>query len=159
GQDVGIAPSAVAALGPAVEIEPLAAIVDMAVDRARSAQGLAARGGDGAPAGPFAGLGLVEPVHLGIDQGVHEAGRDMDEGVPVPGARLEHADRDALVLAQPRSQYAAGRSRADDDIVESFHAMTTVRQVGEFGKYLTSTDREVVVFRQARPPAIRSLQI
>ena len=133
GQHVGIAPAAVAALGPAVEIEPLAAIVDMAVDRARPAQGLAARGGDGAPAGPFAGLGLVEPVHPRIDQGVHEAGRDMDEGVPVPRPRLEDADRDVLVLAQPGSQYAAGRSRADDDIVESFHAMTTVREVSRFG--------------------------
>src|SRR4029450_5125879 len=138
-------PAAVAALGPAVEVEPLAAIVDMAVDRARSAQGLAARGGDGAPTGPFAGLGLVEPVHLGIDQGVHEAGRDMDEGVPVPRTRLEHADCDVLVLAQPRSQYAAGRSRADDDIVESFHAMTTVRQVGEFGNAPASPIRSLQI--------------
>src|SRR4029450_6005283 len=139
-------PAAVAALGPAVEVEPLAAIVDMAVDRARPAQGLAARGGDGAPAGPFAGFGLVEPVHLGIDQGVHEAGRNMDEGVPIPRPRLKDADRDALTPAHPASQPAAGRSRADDDIVESFHAMTTVRQVGRFGNYLTSTDREVVKF-------------
>src|SRR5690606_6519546 len=42
GQHVGITPAMVAALRPAVEIEPLAAIVDEAVDRARSAERLAA---------------------------------------------------------------------------------------------------------------------
>ena len=63
GQHVGIAPAVVAALGPAVEVQPLAAIVDVAVDRAGAAQRLAARGGDAPAAGPLAGLGRVEPVH------------------------------------------------------------------------------------------------
>src|SRR5262245_33630307 len=122
GQHVGVAPAAVAALRPAVEVEPLAAIVDMAVDRARAAQRLAARGGDRAAAGPFAGLGLVEPVHARIDQRVHEAGRDMDEGMPVARAGLEHADRDTRILAQAAREHAAGRAGADDDVVECFHA-------------------------------------
>ena len=45
-QHVDIAPAAVAALRPVVEIRALAAIVDHAVDRARPAQRAALRGGD-----------------------------------------------------------------------------------------------------------------
>ena len=138
GQHVGIAPAAIAALRPAVEVEPLAAIVDVAVDRARAAQRLAARRGDAPAAGPFAGLGGVEPVHRRIDQRVHEAGRDMDEGMPVARPRLEHADRRLAVLAEPVGEHAAGRAGTHDHVVESLHAMTNVRQVGEFGTTPTS---------------------
>ena len=121
GQHVGIAPAAIAALRPAVEIQPLAAIVDMAVDRARAAQRLAARGGDPPAAGPFAGFGGVEPVHARIDQRVHEAGRNMDEGMPVGRAGLEHADRGLFVFAEAIGEHAACRARAHDHVVEAFH--------------------------------------
>ena len=126
GQHVGVAPAVVAALRPAVEIHALAAIVDMAVDRARTAQGLAARRGDAPAAGPFAGLRGVEPVHPRIDQRVHEAGGNMDERMPVPRPGLEHADADARVLAQAAGEHAAGRSGADDDVVEGFHQVLAI---------------------------------
>jgi len=114
-------PAAIAALRPTVEVQPLAAIVDVAVDRARAAQRLAARRRDSPAAAPFAGLGGVEPVHARIDQRVHEAGRDMDEGMPVGRTGLEHADRGLLVLAQPVGEHAACRTGTHDHIVEIFH--------------------------------------
>ena len=120
-QHVGIAPAVIAALGPAVEVEPLATIVDVAVDRTGAAQRLAAGSGDAPAAGPLAGLGTVEPVHPRIDQRVHEAGGNMDEGMPVRGTRLEDADGGLLVLAQAAGQHAAGRAGAHDHIVETFH--------------------------------------
>ena len=46
GQHVDIAPAAIAALRPIVEIRALAAVVDHAVDRTRPAQRAALRGGD-----------------------------------------------------------------------------------------------------------------
>src|SRR6185312_6004890 len=52
GQDVRIAPAAIAELRPGLEIEPLAAIEDQAVDRARAAERLAARREDAPAAGP-----------------------------------------------------------------------------------------------------------
>src|SRR3546814_13444395 len=70
-----IAPAAVAALRPAVEIHALAAVVDVAVDRAGAAQRLAARRPDPPPAGPLARLNVVEPVHRRIDHGLHEVDR------------------------------------------------------------------------------------
>src|SRR5580704_4008248 len=126
GQHVGIAPAVVAALRPAVEIHALAAIVDVAVDRARAAQGLAARCGDAPTAGPFAGLRGVEPVHPWIDQRVHEARRNVDERMPVPRPGFEYADRDVPVFAQAAGEHAAGRSGADDDIVEGFHQVLAI---------------------------------
>ena len=122
GKHVGIAPAAIAALCPAVEVETLAAIVDVAVDRAGATQRLAARCGDRPAAGPFARLGLVEPVHLGIDQRVHEAGRDMDEGMPVAWTGFQYADRDVGILAQPAGQHAARRAGAHDHVVETLHS-------------------------------------
>ena len=121
GKHVGITPAAVAALCPAIEVEPLAAIVDVTVDRTRTAQRLAARRRDAPATGPFAGLGAVEPVHARIDQRVHEAGRDMDEGMPIRRPGFQDADRDARVLAQPVGQHAAGRAGAHDHIVETVH--------------------------------------
>ena len=117
GEHVGVAPAAVAELRPGVEVHGLAAIVDVAVDRAGAAQRLAARGEDAPPAGPRAGLHAVEPVHARIVVGLDEAGGDVDVGVPVARARLEHAHAGLAVRGQPVGEHAAGRARADDHIV------------------------------------------
>src|SRR3989442_15357120 len=58
-QHVGIAPAAIAHLRPGIKILTLAAVVDVAVDRGRSAERLAARRIDAAAAGPRAHLLLV----------------------------------------------------------------------------------------------------
>ena len=121
GEHVGVAPAAIAELRPGVEVHALAAIVDVAVDGAGAAERLAARREDAPPAGPLAGLHAVEPVHARVVVGLDEAGGDMDEGVPVAGAGLEHQHGRRAVLAQPVGEHAAGRTRPDDDVVEGLH--------------------------------------
>ena len=126
-QHVRIAPAAVSALRPAVIVEPLAAIVDVAVDRRRSAERLAARRENAPPAGPFARLLGVEPVQARLMEQLDEARRDMDVGVPVARARFEHADGRACILAQAVGEDAARRPGADDHIVECVHAVLSWR--------------------------------
>ena len=63
-QHVRIAPAAIAELRPRVKVLALAAIVDMAVDRTRSAECLAARRKDAAASGPLARLHHQAMVHL-----------------------------------------------------------------------------------------------
>src|SRR3546814_20208664 len=75
GQAVGIAPAAVAALPPAVEIHALAAVVEVAVDRAGAAQRLPARRPAPPPAGPPARPPVVKPITRRIAHGLHETGR------------------------------------------------------------------------------------
>ena len=86
GQHVRIAPAAVAELRPGVEILALAAVVDVAVDRGRAAERLAARRVDAAAAGPGPGLLLVGPVDALHVKRLDEAGRQMDVGMPVAWA-------------------------------------------------------------------------
>ena len=88
GQHVLIAPAAIAELRPGVEILALAAIIDVAVDRGGAAERLAARRVDAAAAGPGTRLLLVGPVDALHVKGLDEAGRQMDVGMPVAGARL-----------------------------------------------------------------------
>src|SRR5581483_5847586 len=66
GKYVGIAPAAISLLRPRVEVHALAAVVDMAVDGARPAERLAARGENAPAAGPCSGLHTVEPVHARV---------------------------------------------------------------------------------------------
>ena len=117
GEHVGVAPAAVAELRPGVEVHGLAAVVDVAVDRARPAQRLAARGEDAPPARPGARLHAVEPVHARIAVGLDEAGGDVDVGMPVAPTRLEHAHGRCTVRSEPVGQHATGRSRAHDHVV------------------------------------------
>ena len=117
-QHVGIAPAGIAALGPAVEIHPLATVVDMAVDRARSAERLAAGRRNDPAAGPVARFGLVEPVDPRVDQGPHETGRDVDEQVPVRRSGLEQAHARPRLGGETVGQHASRRARTDDHVVE-----------------------------------------
>ena len=121
GQHVRIAPAAIAELRPGVEILALAAVVDVAVDRGRAAERLAARRVDAAAAGPGPRLLLVGPVDALHVKGFDETGRQMDVGMPVPGAGFEHADRGGRIFAQPVGQHRAGGARADDHVVECIH--------------------------------------
>ena len=99
GQDVDIAPAAVAELGPVVEVLALAAVDDMAVDRTRAAERLAARGIDPPAGGVGPGFLLIAPVNGGVVERLHETGRDVDHRVGVGGASLEDADGDARIRA------------------------------------------------------------
>ena len=122
GEHVGVAPAAVAELRPGVEIHGLAAVVDVAVDGAGAAERLAARGEDAPPARPRARLHAVEPVHALVVVGLDEAGGDVDVGVPVARARLQHAHAGRAVRRQPVGEHAAGRARAHDHVVIGLQA-------------------------------------
>jgi hypothetical protein len=61
GQHVLVTPTAIAVLRPGIEILPLAAIIDVSVDRRRTAERLAARRIDAAAAGPWPRLLLIRP--------------------------------------------------------------------------------------------------
>src|SRR5262249_59470673 len=74
-QDVRIAPAAIAHLRPGIEILALAAIVDVAVDRRRAAERLAARRIDAASAGIGTGLLLIGPVDALHVEGLDEPRR------------------------------------------------------------------------------------
>jgi hypothetical protein len=107
-QHVRIAPAAIAELSPGVEILALAAIVDVAVDRGRAAERLAARRVDAAASGPRPRFLLVGPVDALHVKGLDEAGRQVNIRMPVAGACLEHAEAGAGILAQPVGEHRAG---------------------------------------------------
>ena len=121
GQHVGIAPAAVAELRPGVEVIALAPIVDMAVDRRRAAERLAAWRENAAAGGALGRLLRIAPVDAGVVEGLDEARRDMDVGVPVGGTGFEHADACCRVFAEAVGEHTAGRARADDDVIERVH--------------------------------------
>ena len=120
-QHVRIAPTAIAELRPGIEILALAAIIDVAVDRGGAAERLAARRIDAASARVGAGLLLVRPVDALHVEGLDEARRQMDVGVPIARTCFEHADGGNPILAKPVRQHASGRARAHNHIIERFH--------------------------------------
>ena len=118
GQAVAIAPAGGARGLPFVEIAGVAAHVDHAVDRGRAAQHLAARTVDAPAVQIGLGLGLEAPVVALHVHGDRERGRHLDEDAAPAAACLEQQHADALVLAQPVGQHAAGRAGADDHVIE-----------------------------------------
>jgi len=110
-QHILITPAAIAELRPGVEILALAAIIDVTVDRRRTAERLAARRIDAAAAGPGPRLLLVGPVEASHVKRLDEARRQVDVGMPVAGAGFEHADAGARIFAQPVGEDATRRAR------------------------------------------------
>ncbi len=119
GQHVGIGPAGVATRSPAVEVLPLAAVVDQAVDRGRAAQRAALWQRDAAVVRQRVGLGRERPRQPRVEGGLDEPGRQVDPGVPVARAGLQQAHAVASVLAQPVGQDCAGSPAADDHVVEA----------------------------------------
>jgi hypothetical protein len=121
GQHIVIGPAGVAERRPAIVVGAMAADIDHGVDRARSAQRLAA--GLVADAAVQAGLRhrLKGPV---IGFGRHLDGnpdRGLDHPIVAGAACLQQADADPGILAEAARHHTAGGSAADDDIVELFH--------------------------------------
>src|SRR6202035_557058 len=107
--------------GPAVVVGTMAADIDHGIDRARPAERLAA--GLVADAAIEARLRhrLEGPVvclgrHLDRD-----ADRSLDHPIIAGASGLQQADAELRILAETARHDAAGRSAADDDIVELFH--------------------------------------
>src|SRR6202042_171341 len=107
-QYIRITPAAIAELRPGVEILALAAVVDVAVDRRRPAERLAARRVDVAAAGPWTHLLLIGPIHAAHVEGLDEAGRQLIIRWPVARACLQHEDLCRRILSEPIGQHATG---------------------------------------------------
>ncbi len=128
GQHFGEGPARVAQGGPAVVVLGLAAVVDQAVDRARSAQRLALGQRHAPLQRARIGLGAVGPRVLGIEQHLDEAGRQMQVGMAVGRPGFEQADADGRVgFGQPPRHDGAGRARTDHHVVEAFLHLSAPR--------------------------------
>ena len=101
-------PAAVSELRPMVVVLGLATNVDQSVDRARSAEHLAARVEDRTASGARIRLSMETPAQRRMIKQLHEAGGDVDVGAPVAPAGLDQRHFDAGVFAQPVGQDAAG---------------------------------------------------
>ncbi len=101
GQHVLIRPAGVAELAPQIEILALAADIDQPVDRARTAEDLAARPWQPAAAQFGLRLGLELPGDLGVVNVAVKSGWNVDPRVAVLAAGFEQQHADARVGAEP----------------------------------------------------------
>ncbi len=120
-QAVGEVPRLHAGIGgPALVVERVAALEDLAVDAAAAAEDLAAGVEDAPPVHERLGLRLVAPV---VEPAADREGQrrgHVDERIeaPVRAARLQHEDPGVRVLRQAVGQHRSGRATANDDDVE-----------------------------------------
>ena len=120
GQAVGVVPGLHPGIGrPALVVERVAALEDLAVDARRAAEDLAAGVVDAPAVHERLGLRLVHPVVVAAADRERQRRRHVDEDVePVVGpAGLETRTRVPGSTRQPIGQRAPGRAAADDDEV------------------------------------------
>ena len=94
-----VGPAAIAELRPVIVIVGLAANIEQAVDRARSAEALAAREEDRAPARLRLRLGSIAPGYFRVVEKAQEAGRNVDQRMGVTSAGLDEQDAHRRILA------------------------------------------------------------
>ncbi len=150
GQHVLVAPARRALLFPPIEVLRVAAHIHHAVDRRRSAQHLAARRVQPAPAQVRLRLGLIGPV---IFRHVHRDGqraRHLDQHRGVGPAILQQQDRGRAVLRQPVRQDAASRTRADNHVVIDFRhgRRPSMRRFGGAGCRVTASALHATIDRR-----------
>ena len=117
GQHVVPAPAGKPELAPMIVIGGLAAHVDHRVDRRRAADHLAARIIEAAAIEAFLRLGLEAPVRARIADREQIADGNMKPNPIVAAAGFEQQHAPVAIGRQPIGQEAAGRARADDDVV------------------------------------------
>src|ERR1051326_3059546 len=122
GQAIVPRPAAIAELGPMIVILGLPTDVNEPVDRGRAADHPAARVNDRAAIGAGISLRAVLPRQGVMVEHLEEAGRDVNERVPVAPAGLDQQDLGRGILGEPVGEHAAGRSRADDDVIRLHRA-------------------------------------
>src|SRR5690606_33154746 len=111
GQHLLVRPAGIAEGGPAVEALALAAHVQQAVDRARSAEHAPAGLLDAPAAEPGLRLGLEFPVDARVEHRLAVPERNVDPRVRVPGTRLEEQDAVAAARRQAVREHAARAAR------------------------------------------------
>jgi hypothetical protein len=117
-----VGPPAIAELRPGIVVERLSADIQHAVDRARAAQGLAARDRDRAALDVVLRLGGEVPVVDLVVQELGEAHRDRDPEAVILATGFEQQHLLGGILAQPVGQHAARRTRPDNDVVIRRHS-------------------------------------
>ena len=118
GQHVVIAPAGIAALAPAIVILVLAAHIQQAVDRTRTAEHLSARLEHLPAVQSRLRLGLVHPVDGFFLEQFSVAERHVDPEIGVLRSGLQQQHGMLAVGAQAIGEHASGRAGADDDVVE-----------------------------------------
>jgi len=117
GQHVRPVPVVGALRRPAVVVLGHTADVAHGIDRAGAAEHLAARPPDHPVAELGFGNGVVVPVDAPVAGDLGQSGRHVDEGMPVAPAGLQQQHPASRVFGQAVGKHAAGRTRADDDVV------------------------------------------
>ena len=122
GQDIGPAPSRIAASGPVVKVLRLAAHKHHAVDAAGPPQHPPARPVAAAPGQSGVGLGAVHPIDRGVVKSHAVANRRFEPEVVVRAARLQQHYAVRARCAQAVGEHATGRSGTNNDVVKSLHS-------------------------------------
>ena len=107
-QHVGKGPAGIAELAPMIVVLVLASNIKKPVDRARSAQDLAARLNDPAIVQFRFRLCFVQPIDLGIVEQLAVAERYVNPEVQVVPTRLEQQNPVAAAFSQPIGKDATG---------------------------------------------------
>ena len=118
GQHVGKAPAGIAELAPMIEVRVLSADIKEPVDRARAAQHLAARLNDLAVVELGLRLRGIEPIERLAREQLAVAERNVNPDVAVASAGFQEQHAVASRRGEAIGENAAGRARADDDVVE-----------------------------------------
>ena len=116
-QHVVPAPAGKPELAPVIVVGRLPAHIDHGVDRGGAADHLAAGIVEAAAVEAFLRLGLEHPVRARIADGKKVADRDVKPDPVVHAAGFEQQHAHAGIGRQSVRQHAAGRARADDDVV------------------------------------------
>ena len=111
-------PAVGALRGPLVVVAGNAAGVAHRVDRTRPAQHLAQRPPQRAVIELRLGGGGVVPVDALLADQLGQPGGHVDERVPIARAGFQQQHLDGRVFRQAVGEHAAGRTGADDDVVE-----------------------------------------
>ena len=119
-ENAGVVPSLAAALPPAIVVGRGAAHVDHAVQRAGAAEHFAARLVGRPPIQAGDRLALEFPVVDVVGVELVVADGDVDPGVVVAAAGFQEEHAVAAGFRETRGHRATRRSRARDDIIESF---------------------------------------
>src|SRR3984893_17249327 len=111
-----VRPAAVAELRPGVVVQRIAAYIHHAVNRARTAEGLAARDWDRATVEVRFRLGGKPPIVARVVEEFREADGDVDPHRTVNRPGLQQQNSSAGIFGEPVTEHAAGCARTDDDV-------------------------------------------
>src|SRR6516165_5470879 len=119
GQHVIVRPAAQTVRGPAGVIAAIAPHISHGVNGRGPADDLAACAFDAAARHCLQRLAVIAPVVNAVEQYLAPAERHLDERMAVPAARFEQQHPHIRVGGEPIGKCAAGRTCADDNVIET----------------------------------------